>query len=333
MKPNPILTSTAPTTHTHLRNDLEALTTWLTANKKADSLHAKIDCHNPTSYSAAAEALTADIKAEKAWLQIPRKRRFRAEHLYGIALKNAITALALGGLYSGKTTEEIIWSGLASASTTRNSGDSYSRNKWQHRTDANHRIYLDLDGLLAMEHNVELLKQSAEEGLLVIALYKLKKIPHVYKAVWVKQGTGKTIVDESGWIAYDPVRQCMYHSTISSADASKALTAKVEAALEEERHKQALLEATPKMERRARLVAKLCGKIHATTEDAHKLGYCDAGIKAFRKSHRIGKSASLPELIETGNPLAIKLALYLARQVTRDKSKKSNFELKTISQH
>lgn len=332
MKPNPILTSTAPTKHTHLRNDLEALTTWLIANKEADSLHDKIDRDNPTSYSAAAEALTAEIKAKKTWLQIPQKRRLRAERLYEIAIKNAVTALALGGLYSGKTTKEIMWSGLASASTIRNSGDSYSRNKWQHRTDANHRIYLDLDGLLAMEHNVDLLEQSTKEGLPVIALYKLKKIPHVYKAIWVKQGTGKTIADVFGWIAYDPVSQWLYHSTISSADASKGLRAKIESALEEERHKQALLEATPKMERKARLITKLCGKIHATTEDAHKLGYCDAGIKAFRKSHRIGKSASLPELIDTGNPLAIKLALYLARQVTRDNAKKAKFKLKK-SQH
>lgn len=311
--------TTTPTRNTNLRKDLEALIAWLAATNKADSLHDQLDGTKPVSYSAVADASTVALHAKKAWHQIPRKRRLRAENLHKIVVKTVESAFELGGYYSGETTNEIIWEGPASASTIRRSGDSYRRNKWQCRTDANHEIHLDYDGLLAMEHNAALLEQSTEEGLPIIALYRLKRRPHVYQAVWAQKGTGKAITAVSGWIAYDSARNLMCHSTISAADARKGLIAKIEVTIEEHRHQEALREVSPKMERRARLIAKLCGKIHATITDARKLGYCDPGIMAFRRVHGFGSSVSLPELVETGNPLAIKLALYLARRVARNK--------------
>lgn len=314
-----------PTRNTHLRKDLEALIAWLAATSKADSLHDKIDRSVPVSHSAMAEALIATLEADKTWHQIPKKRRLRAENLHKIAIKAAESALELGGVYSGKTTKEIIWEGPAFASTSRSSGDSYSRNKWQCRTDANHEIHLDFDGLLAMELNAALLEQSAEEGLPVIALYREKRRPHVYQAIWAQKGAGKGITSVDGWIAHDPARSLMCHSTISASDATKGLIKKTNVTLEEHRHQEALREASPRQERRARLIAKICGNIHATIGDAQKLGYCNAGITAFRQLHGIGDTASLPMLLESGNPLAIKLALYLARRTAANKKSKANF--------
>lgn len=315
---------TATTTRkTNLRKDLEALTVWLTASDNADYCHDNLDRDKPASYEAMAEALTLALQAKKIWYRIPRKRRLRAENLYGIVQKSANDAFALGGCYSGETTRKIIWEAPPAARTVRNSGKPYSsRERWC-RTDATHILDLNFEGVLAMERNAELLDQSAAEGLPIIALYRLKRRPHVYQAVWAQKGKGKTISAVSGWIAYDPERKLMYHTTISAAYVWDRLIANIEGMIEDQRHQEALREMSPKIERRARLISKLCGKIHATIADARKLGYCDPGITAFRRAHGIGASASLPELVETGNPLAIKLALYLARRATRDKFARS----------
>ena len=310
---------TAKTTrNTHLRKDLEALIAWLTATNKADSLNDQLDLDRPVSYSAVADALTVALQAAKAWQQIPRKRRLRAENLHKIVLKTAESAFELGGYYSGQTTRSIIWKGPPAAKTVRDTGERYCKSEWWCRTDATHTLDLDFDGVLAMERYAELLDQSAAEGLPIIALYRLKRRPHVYQVVWAQQGKGKTIKSVSGWIAYDPARNLMYHSTISAGDAWKGLMEKIIVMIEERRHQGALRELSPRMERRVRLISNLCGKIHATIADARKLGYCNPGITAFRRVHGFGSSASLPELVETGNPLAIKLALYLARRVARN---------------
>lgn len=72
---------------------------------------------------------------------------------------------------------------------------------------------------------------------------------------------------------------------------------------------------TNKAERRARLVARLCGNVRATIADARALGYCLPGIQAFQERHGIGDEATLPELVRTGDPSAVRLALSVARKV------------------
>jgi hypothetical protein len=75
--------------------------------------------------------------------------------------------------------------------------------------------------------------------------------------------------------------------------------------------------AHKKQERRATLIARLCGGISATIGDAKKLGYCSPGIAAFQSRHGLGDTVPLPELIKTGNASAVALALKLARTVSR----------------
>ena len=108
----------------HLKNDLQALITWIVADVKAAALHHELERKGWDTNPEYDKASREQIEAQKAWYAIPRKRRLRAQNLLDIARKNAETAFKLGGVYSGKTTEEIIWEGPSSASTIRRSGDS-----------------------------------------------------------------------------------------------------------------------------------------------------------------------------------------------------------------
>lgn len=65
-------------------------------------------------------------------------------------------------------------------------------------------------------------------------------------------------------------------------------------------------------------MARLCNGAHATLADAKSLGYCEPGIRAFQTRHGIGDAATLPELVRTGDPSAVRLALKIARTVKRE---------------
>lgn len=149
-----------------------------------------------------------------------------------------------------------------------------------------------------------LTEQSDREGLPLIALYPDNS------AVWVRR-KGKGIVSERGWVAWEGWH-CS-HSTKSLKHAQVCLKRKRDAAAREDK----LRLDNAKKARRDRLVARLCGGAIATVEDAKKLGFCAPGIAAFQHKHGIGDAASLPELMRSGNELAIKLALSLARGVKR----------------
>lgn len=217
-----------PAKKTNLSNDLQALVEWLNATDEVEFLRYKIDPNVPASYSATAEALTCALEAKRKWSQIPKKRRIRAESLHDIVQESVRAALDLGGFYSGETTEQIIWEAPVSAYTSQSRGKSYSKNIQWHRTDATHVIHLDVNGLLAMEHNHELLIRSAAEGMPIIALYRPKKRHHDYHAIWVEKYKGKSIRHVSGWVAYDPTSDKISHSTISATQASNGLRANIE---------------------------------------------------------------------------------------------------------
>jgi hypothetical protein len=151
---------------------------------------------------------------------------------------------------------------------------------------------------------------SAAEGLPLIALTPAGE------CTWVR-ARGKTILDESGWIAYAPdFGGICYHSTQSWAHAAAGLAkklAKLDAA------EQAAAESR-KTTRRLQLIARLCRNAVATVDDARSLGYCSPGIAAFQARHGIGDRATLPELMKTGDAAAQRLALCLARQVSRQQT-------------
>lgn len=61
--------------------------------------------------------------------------------------------------------------------------------------------------------------------------------------------------------------------------------------------------------------SRLCCNVFATVKDAKNHGYCEPGIRAFQDAHGISDSASLPQLVRTGNAFAIRLALSIARKI------------------
>ena len=74
-----------------------------------------------------------------------------------------------------------------------------------------------------------------------------------------------------------------------------------------------------KYNRRLRLIAHLCKNVKATFADARSMGYCIPGIENFKQKYNIGNHATLAELMNTKNDLAIKLALNIARKVKKER--------------
>lgn len=269
---------------------------------------------DPVTLSRAAAMRQAWEAAKEAFAKLPKPRRETAEHVAKTALEiGQQAALKMGGSYSGETTCRAIWTdtGRAHAMTSTESGEQYSRSCKFSKTDALHIVRLDPSRVHSLVESVRLRELSARDELPLIAL------DSDGACVWVKS-SGKQITSQPGWIIGD--EHVCFHSTKSREDAVKGYTKK-RAAWDAERLAQAEREkawkASPayKAERRARLVARLCGGITATIEDARALGYCTPGIEAFQRQHGISDTATLPQLVKTGNPSAVALALKIARKV------------------
>ena len=172
---------------------------------------------------------------------------------------------------------------------------------------------------LSPEGAIELVKQeqirdaSIGEGLPLISLHPDGK------CVWVRK-RGQQILSESGWIAHkDGV---CFHSVKSGEDAERGLRKKLNA-IERER---VLAQNAAKVNRRAKLIARLCNGVVATLMDAKALGFCAPGIAQFQATHGIGDSATLPDLMRTGNPSAQLLAMTIARRVSGKKEIEGGME-------
>jgi hypothetical protein len=242
---------------------------------------------------------------------LPKVRREAAKDLHAAAQAHARElARRLGGSYSGETSIEAQWGEKACARTTTAEGREYSRSCRYRKTDAKHLIILSPDTAPCLMQSERIRNASAAEGLPLIALTPAGE------CTWVR-ARGKTILDESGWIAYAPdFGGICYHSTQSWAHAAAGLekkVAKLDAA------EQAAAESR-KTTRRLQLIARLCRNAVATVDDARSLGYCSPGIAAFQARHGIGDRATLPELMATGDAAAQRLALCLARQVSRQQT-------------
>lgn len=267
---------------------------------------------DPVTLSRAKQAKQASNRAKEAFNAIPKPRRELAESVHKTALEIALDAARrMGGDYSGTTSHKAFFATEARAYTITDSGDAYSRSCTYRRTDAVHNVLLDPARVHALVESVRLREMSAREGLPPIAL------DDDGAAVWLVS-KAKQIASQAGWLI--GCDRCCYHSTRSREDAVKGHARKLAVILEQE-HQHAEWEkarkASPeyKAERRARLVARLCGGITATIDDAKACGYCTPGIEQFQRTHRIGDKATLPELVKTGNSMAIALALKLARKV------------------
>ncbi len=255
---------------------------------------------------AAKEAHGGLIAASGAFDKIPKDRKELAKSTISQAVAIGKRAAHLGGDYSGDTSYSVQWGAAAGASTETGRGDQYSRSCKHFKTDAYHTVWICPAGVIELVENESLRESSARDGLPLIDLRGDGS------AVWVRN-KGKAIVAESGWIAGNA--RCCYHSTKSASDAQAGFERKL-AKLEKE---QKLARAAGKIDRRARLIARLCGGAIATVADAKRLGFCDPGISAFQSAHGIGDSCSLPQLVRTGNASAMRLALAVARKAATKK--------------
>lgn len=248
-------------------------------------------------------ALTEAANADAAFRKLPPAMREQASRSITIATALARSiAERCGGRYSGQTSDVAEWGTIATAHTSTSRGDRYSGKCTYSKTDATHIVTLDPAGVPLLIESEALRHASARDGLHLIALYPDGS------AVWVKT-RGKAIVSERGWVAGNGA--CCYHSTKSLEHAQKGFERKHATVVAELRQRR----LTNKQARRVRLIARLCGHVEATMDDAHALGYCDPGIRAFQAKHGLGDTASLPELVRTGDANAVRLALSIARKV------------------
>jgi hypothetical protein len=249
-------------------------------------------------------AQCSEYKADEDFRALPKPRRDWAKEAKKWAEDQARLGLDLGGDYSGDTSQSIRWGDCSLARTATCYGDKYSRSCKFSKTDAEHIVQLCVDDVVRLDGWRPIAERSAIEGLPVIGKQNDGRF------VWIKAGKGKSIESESGWIGC--VDGTIYHSKKSAEDAQAGAKRKAKR-VERERWEAKNARV---IERRARLVSRLCGGITATIADARAMGYCEPGIESFQAKHGIGDSASLPALVRTGNRDAIRLALKLARRVS-----------------
>jgi hypothetical protein len=315
-----------------LINDLTALlahrSAEATARAARDSLAARLPHLTPTDTESGAHALAgiaatnaAAARAAAALAKIPAARRTLADDIRRAAEARTIGALRqLGGTYSGETAVRVLWDffprATVRAHTTTDRGQRYSRAcKWS-KTDAKHVATLTPDAAAGLHlAPAGLIHASAREGCPLLSY-----APDT-SAVWLT-ARNKQVGTAAGWVAHCSEHNVCFHSIKSAQHAAKGLAKKVEAQVAEEARAEEARRAhrfSPpgKAARRAELVARLCAGAVATIADAHALGYCSPGIAAFQARFGIADSAPLPDLVRTGEPAAVRLALDVARRVSR----------------
>lgn len=306
--------------------------------------HQHIRLVQSASYSSGVPLRSDDIKShadklnelyapyrtfKTAFHKLPPARRVAADKLreYGLG---ALEVRFSGGRYSGNTEHRVQYdlrrepaSAYAYTSTSR--GAKYSSRCLYSKTDATHVVGLDPAGVPLLFDNERLTNCSRLDGLPLIALYP------EHRAVWVVK-KNKQIVASHGWVVYDSETDQCYHSTRSLEHAEKGLARKV-SALKKEREEQVARIRASRFSpagiesRRVNLIARLCKGTVATLNDALSLGFCTPGIQSFQEQHRIGNTASLPDLIRTRDPSAVRLALHVARKVSAERTREKSLAL------
>ena len=251
------------------------------------------------------EAANAATAANEAWKAIAKPQRDYATATALTALGIAGHAARFGGRFSGETRYVAAWGPATTARTTKTKGDQYSRRCTYKKTDATHSVTVTAEGIVDLIDAPNISAESDAEGLALIAYTAATG-----KAIWVEE-KAKSIRAVSGWIGTH--EGFIYHSEKSADDAARGAARK--AAAHARSVKRSKEDATA--ERRARLVVRLCRGAVATVADALAAGYCPAGIRSWQERNGIGDAAPLAELVRTGDPMATRLALDLARKVKR----------------
>ncbi len=258
--------------------------------------------------TAAVEAWNAANQANaanEAWKAIAKPQRDYANGTAAAAIALAVAAAGVGGRFSGDTNRGARWGTRTSASTTKTKGDQYSRRCTYRKTDAAHCVTITPEGVVDLLDSPAIAAASAAEGLPLIAYTAASGA-----AVWV-ESKAKSLRAVAGWIG--TAEGSIYHSEKSAEDAARGADRKAGAAEREATRAR----KSARAERRARLVVRLCRGAVATVADALAAGYCPAGIRAWQERNGIGDAAPLADLARTGDAMATRLALDLARKVKR----------------
>jgi hypothetical protein len=299
---------------------LEAFVAWAAADKKAakakDALVSGLEGPSRDAFMSRAErawdAGEARGSTRAAFNRLARSRRDWAREIYGAAKARAHDAAErLGGEYSGTWHKNVEWGDRTRAFSVTSRGDRYSSTCTFRKTDVVHTIILCAPDVARLDGKAppdsELSAASSADGLPLLGVLEDGRY------VWAAR-KGKRLALQEGWIAFR--NGIAYHSLKSLKHAERGLARKLKA-LEEER-----LAKDPKTQRRLRLVALTCKNLKATVTDAEAMGYCVPGIRAFQNRHGIRDEASLAELVKTGNPQAVALALKLAKAYAARENKK-----------
>lgn len=270
-----------------------------------------------TSHTALDEyagRLKTCIEAEEAWKAKESKSRAWAEQqvqsIVNFVRRQIQHEAALQR--SGSVEFVIEWTTAARpyTQTLSSSGEQYSRRCTYRKTDATHIVRLSHEW--AAEWNQADADASMRDGIALVGLKADRQ------ACWLTIKNRSLHLTE-GWFVVDGANS--YHSKESLEHAQKGLAKKVAAwqkhlAQEAERRAEGRkkIDEYNKAQRRMSLVARFGDGLKATIADAKELGFCDVGIQQFQNRFGIGNSATLPELVRTGDPSATRLAFHIARK-------------------
>ena len=275
-------------------NPLRKAVTFLQAQKNFDKIKASVDFETcgPDALLPLIAARDLRDAARKPYGRLPcdarRDAMDQVEHA-------KVLSRYWGAELSGKCTRVLEWGTSVSASSATSKGSRYPGKAW-HKTDVVHTITLCPETFPSIHFiRSDARRRSNEDGLAIIADHGKDE----YTWLVVKAGKLST---QRGWFVYRDGET--FHSTKSRDHAVRSLDKKIR-----------IKRAEKKASRRERLVARLCKNTTATLADAKALGYCDPGIAAFQSRHGIGDTATLPQLMATGDPSAVRLALTLARKI------------------
>lgn len=276
-----------------------------------------IDALNPwqteashTALEEYAGRLKSCVEAEEAWKQKESKSRAWAEQQVKTVTEFVRRQIRHESALqrSGSVEFVVEWTTASRpyAQTLSSAGEQYSRRCTYRKTDATHIVRLSPEW--ASEWNQADADASMRDGIALIGLKTDRQ------ACWLSI-KNRSLHLTQGWFVVDGANS--YHSEVSLEHAQKGLAKKIavwQKALKERERQVLEAKDYQKTQRRVSLVARLCDGLKATIEDAQELGFCNAGIQQFQQRFGISDSATLPELVRTGDPSATRLAFHLARR-------------------
>lgn len=279
-----------------------------------DAVTWKTEAEMLTAYNDYTGKMKAYAEAEEAW-----KRRDSASRAWAEQQVKTVTEFVRGKIRretalqrSGSVEFVVEWTTASRpyAQTLSSVGEQYSRRCTYRKTDATHIVRLSHEW--AAEWNQVDADASMRDGIALVGLKADRQ------ACWLTI-KNRSLHLTQGWFVVDGANS--YHSEVSLEHAKKGLAKKVAAwqkhlAQEAQRRAEGRkkIDEYNKAQRRMSLVARFCDGLKATIADAKELGFCDVGIQQFQNRFGIGDSATLPELVKTGDPSATRLAFHLARK-------------------